>query len=99
MPAKDLLGEFLNDLRRGQEAVAKSRVQVEFKRNSDAKTYTLTSLDKRSLEQSVQQRMDEAEHAEHGGFAQFLTPWRTKEGVWMTRGEVVIFAAPAEVTE
>lgn len=97
-PSPFTLDGFLKSLLDGQAVAAKSRVQVEFKREGDVRHYEFSSLDKKSLEASVQQRMDEAEHAEHGGFAQFLTPWKTPDGVWHTRGEVVIFQ-PTQAAE
>lgn len=93
-PSPFTLDGFLKTLCEAQGIAKRAEVQVEFERAGGATTYTLSSLDKRSLELSVQKRMDEAEQAEHGGFAQFLTPWKVGER-WMTRGEVVMFPAPS----
>lgn len=87
------LTDFLHEMANAQAAVARCTVRVEWVRDGERTEYTMSCLDKRSLQHSVQQRMDDADRAPHGGFAQFLTPWMGTDGRWMTRGEVVIFTA------
>lgn len=89
----DPISDLLNSLRRGQEAVRRSTVSVRAVRDQNVpgrRIYRLTGLDKRAVQQAIDARMREAEDAEFGGSATFENPWLQKDGIWCSRGEVVI---------
>lgn len=50
-----------------------------------------------AVQNAINAKMAEVEAHPHGGFAQFLHPWRGIDGVWMTRGEVVLYDAAEQV--
>ena len=89
----DPIADLLNNLRRGQEAVRKATVSVRAVRDPHVpgrRIYRLTGLDKRAVQHAIDVRMREAEDAPLGGMATFENPWLQRDGIWCSRGEVVI---------
>lgn len=100
MQANHTLGDVLHGFLEAQDAVRRATVSVErvaCPGIPGLSKYTLYGHSKGAVQECISARMREAENAEHGGFAQFLTPSLARDGRWTSRGEVMIYPAPTQV--
>ena len=91
---KELLSEFIS----GQEAVRRATVRCEHEGHPSIPGLTkwrFTGQMREAVQGAIDARTREVDEHPHGGFAQFSTPARNRDGAYESRGEVMLYPAEA----
>lgn len=93
----DRLADMLTALKHGKDPrfVAATVEWVPVVGGPVTRAYHIAGPNKGAVQAAITALQEDVEENPGGGFAQFLHPWRSEDGVWRSRGEVVLYEPEA----